>query len=86
MAIDDPSVFTDFARNTFGITNQRTIDVITNFVESFGEFIAVNDEYIDAFVKDTNYAYNPRAAKQRILISNNVTKGLKFMVFELKDR
>ena len=55
-------------------------------MESFGELLAVNDRDIDTFSKDTHSANNARAAAQRILISNNVTQGLKSMFFELKNR
>ena len=86
VTMDDPAVFTNFVINTLTVTTQQKIDVIMNFVESFGDFIAVNDGDIDTFVKDTHSANNSGAAAQRILISNNVTQGLKSMFFEIKDR
>ena len=49
VTMDDPEVFSDFARNTLRVTTQRTIDVIKNFVESFGDLLAVNDGEIDNF-------------------------------------
>ena len=79
-------VFTDFVRKTLGVTTQRMIDVITNFVKSFGEFMTVNDGEIETFVKDTHSTNRSGAIDQRILISNNLTQGLKSMFFELKDR
>ena len=75
--MEDPAVFINFTRNTLGVTTQKTINIIKNSVESFGELLAVSDGYIDIFVKDTHSANNSRAAAQRILISDNVTKGLK---------
>ena len=36
--------------------------------------------------KYTHYVNNARATEQIILISNNVTQGLKSMFFNLKDR
>ena len=48
-----------------------------NFVESFGELLAVNDGDIKTFVKYTHSVNNTRAVAQIILISNNVTQGLK---------
>ena len=83
--MQDPAVFVDFVRNIFGITTQVTIDTITNFVGSFGDFLVVNDEYIDTFSKDTHSANHARAAAQRILIINNITQGIKSMLFKLKD-
>ena len=74
-------VFTDFARNTLGVTTQQTIEVITNFVESFGGLLAVNDRYIGTFFNDTHSANNARAAVQIILIINNINQGLKSMFF-----
>ena len=71
---------------SFGVTTQQKIDVITNFVEYFGDLIAVNDRDIDTFVKDTHSANNTRVAAQRILIRKNVNQGLKTMFFELKER
>ena len=82
----DLAVFTNFVRNTLGVNNHQTIDVITKFVESFGDLISVNDGDIETFVKDTNSANNAREAAQRILISNNVTQGPKSMFFEIRDR
>ena len=73
----DPEVSTDFFRNTLGVSTQQTIDIITNFLKYFGGLIAVNDGDIDTFLKDTHSANNARAAAQIILISNNVTQGLK---------
>ena len=75
--MDDPALFTDFVSNTLRFTTQQEIDVITNFVESSEDLLAVNYGYIEIFVKDTHYANNSRAAAQRILISNNVTQELK---------
>ena len=46
----------------------------------------MNNGDIDTFVKDTHYVNNTRAAVQRILISKDVTKGLKSIFYELKDR
>ena len=84
--LDDPAVFTDFVRKKIGFITQQTIGVITNFVESFGGLLAVNDVDIDTFFKDTHSANNARAAVKRILISNNATQGIKSMCLELKDR
>ena len=86
MAVDDPAVFTDFVINTLEVTTQQTIDAIANFVESFGGLLAVNDSDIETFFKDNHSANNSREDAQRILISNNVTQGLKYMFFELKER
>ena len=83
--MDDPEVFIDFVRNTLEVNTQRTIDVITKIVESSGNLLDVNDEDIETFVKGTHSTNNSRAVSQRILISNNVTQGLKSMFFELKD-
>ena len=47
--MDDPAVFTKFVINTLRVTNQQKINVITNFVESFGKLLAVNDGDIDKF-------------------------------------
>ena len=79
MTIYDPAVFSNFVRNTLRVTTQQTIDVITISVEYFGDLLAVNDGYIDIFVKDTHSTNNARSAAQIILISNNVNKGLKSM-------
>ena len=49
--MDNSAVFTNFVRNTLGVTNQQKIDVITNSVESFGHLLAVNDGDIDTFSK-----------------------------------
>ena len=79
--MDDPALYTNFLRNTLGITTQQTTDLIMNVLKSFTDLLAVNDGYIDTFVKCTHYAKNARAAAQRILISNNVNQGLKYMFF-----
>ena len=71
--MDDPAVFTSFVRNTLMFITQKMIDAITNFVESFGDFLAVNYGDVDTFVKDNHSANNAIATAQRILISNNVT-------------
>ena len=44
-----PLVFTDFVRNTLGVTTHKTIDVITKFMESFQGLLYVNDRDIDTF-------------------------------------
>ena len=62
VTMDDTAVFYDSVINTLGFTTQRKIDEITNFVESFGEFIYVNDGDIETFFKDNHYANNDRAA------------------------
>ena len=51
--MDDPAVFNNFIRNTLGVTNHQKIDVITNFVESFGGLLAANDGDIVTFSKIT---------------------------------
>ena len=79
VTMDDIAVFTAFVRNTLGVTTHQMIDVITNFLEYFGYLLAVNDGYIEIFFKDTHSMNNARSAAQRILISNNVTQGLKSM-------
>ena len=81
VTLDDPAVFTNFVRNTLMVTTQRTIDVITNFVEYFGYLLALNDGDIDTFVKYTHSVNNARAAAQIILVSNNFTQGLKSFFF-----
>ena len=86
VTMDDPAVFTNFVRNTLRVNTQQIINVITNFVGFFGDLPAVNDVDIDTFFKNTHSVNNARAAAQRILISNNVTQGLKSMFLELKDR
>ena len=77
--MDDPAVFTNFLRNTVGVTTKQKIYVIKNFMESFGYLISVNDGYIETFVKDNHSTNNDRAAAQRIFISNNINQGLKSM-------
>ena len=77
--MDDPAVFTNFVRNTPRVTTQQIIDVITKFVEYFGDLITVNDIDINTSVKDTQSTNNTRASAHIILISNNVTQGLKSM-------
>ena len=79
VTMDDPTLFTDFVRNTLWFTNQQKIDLIANFVETFWILLALNDRDIEKFVKDTHSVNISRAAAQRILISNNVTQGLKSM-------
>ena len=79
--MDDPAVFTNFVKKILRVTNQKTNGVITNFGESFGYLLDNNDGDIDTFVVDVHYTNNARAAEQRILISNNVTQGLKSMFF-----
>ena len=81
-----PEVFTNFLRNTLRFTTQKKIDITTNFVESFGDLISVNDGDIDTFVKDTHSVNNARAAAKRILIRKNITQGLKSMFLDLNDR
>ena len=46
----------------------------------------MNDGYIDTFVKDDHSTNNARAAAHIILIIKNVTRGLKSMFFEIKNR
>ena len=84
--MENTAVFIDFMRNNLGVTTLIKIDVITKFVDIFGEFISVNDGDIDTFVKNTNSTNNNRPVAQRILIRNKITQGLKSMFFELKDR
>ena len=84
--MDDLAVFTDFVRNALRVNNQQKIYVITNFVESFGYLIAVNDVNIETFVKYTYSTNYNRAAEQRILVRNNVTQGLKSIFFKLTYR
>ena len=86
LMMDDPEIITNFLINTLGINTQKTIDLITNFVESFGVLLPVNDGDIDTFIKDAHSANNFRVAAQRILIINNITQGLKSMFLEPKDR
>ena len=71
----DPEVSTDFLINTLGVSTQQTIYIITNFVESFGGLLAVNDGDIDTFFKVTHSVNISKAAAQIILTSNNVTQG-----------
>ena len=49
VTMDYPAVFIGFLRNTLRVTTHIMIDVIRNFVAYFGDFLAVNDEYIDNF-------------------------------------
>ena len=49
VTMDDPAVFMGFVRNTLRVTTQRTIDLIKNFVESFGCLMVVYDGNIDTF-------------------------------------
>ena len=49
VTIEDSAVFTNFVRNTLGVTTQITIYLIKNFVESFGELIAMNNVDINTF-------------------------------------
>ena len=53
VTMGDPAVFTDFVINALGVTTQLTIDEITNFVESFTEFLAVKNGDIDTSIKYT---------------------------------
>ena len=50
VAKDDPAVFTNFVINTLGVTTRQKIDIIMNFVESFGELLVVSDGYLDTLV------------------------------------
>ena len=79
--MDDSVVFTNLMRNTLRVTTQWIINAITNFVEYFGELLALNDGGIDNFSKDTHSVNNARAAAQRILTSNIVSQELKSMFF-----
>ena len=81
VTMDDPAVFTNLIINTLGVTNQQTIYVITKNLDYFGDLLDVNDGDIGTFVKDTYSSNNTRAIGQRILISNNVTQGIKSMFF-----
>ena len=54
VTMDDPAVFTNFARNTISVTTHKKVDAITNFVEPFGDFLMVNNVDIDNFIKDTH--------------------------------
>ena len=65
--MDDTAVSTNFMINSLRVTTHQIIDVITNFVESFGDLLAVNDGHIDTFFKDTHSANNARAVVQIIL-------------------
>ena len=47
--MDDPAVFIDLRRNTIGVTTHQTIDAIMKLLESFRDFLAVNDGYIETF-------------------------------------
>ena len=85
VTMDDPAIFTGLTINILRVTTQKTINIIMNFVESFGDLLAVNDGDIDTFVKDTHSADNARAAAQRTFISNTVTQGLETMFFEIND-
>ena len=76
VTMDDSVVFIDLVRKTLRFTTQQTIDIITNCVESFGGLLAVNNGDIVTFFKANHSANNPRAAAQRILISNNITQAL----------
>ena len=84
--VPDRDIQEQNAHLCLGVTIQQTIAAITNLVKFFGNLLAVNDGYIETFVKDTHSVDNAGAAVQRILISNNVTQGLKSMSIELKDR
>ena len=83
--MDDPAVFTEFLRNTLGVTTQQKIDKTTNFVESFGGLLVANYRNIDTFVKDTHSVNNFIASAQITLIRNNVTQGLKPFFLKLKN-
>ena len=43
VTMDDPALFINFLRNTLGVSTQQKVDVITTFVESFWDLLAVND-------------------------------------------
>ena len=45
----DPAVFTNSVRNTIGVTTHQKVDVVKNFVESFGYLLAVNEGDIYTF-------------------------------------
>ena len=77
--MNDPAVFIDFVINTLGVIIQQTVFVITDFVELFGDLLAMKFGYIDTFIRYTYSVNNAIVAVQIILIKNNVTQGLKFM-------
>ena len=86
VTIDDPELFTNFRKKHpqgyYSAKNRRNKKLrgILRGLTS-GEWW----RYCH-FFKDTHAANNARAAAQRILISNNVTQGLKSMLFEIKYR
>eukprot|EP00957_Ditylum_brightwellii_P168478 12824413-Ditylum_brightwellii.AAC.2 len=84
--MDDLQIFTNFITNTLGVMQPRVRNQIASFASTFKELLAVTDEDIDTFFKETHLAKNARAAAQRMQIETNILQGLKSVLFELRDR
>ena len=84
--MDQAPIFAYFLRSILGVTQNRTLNGITSFIETFDDLLFLSDNEIDTFVKEVHSSNSLRSANARILISSNIVMGFKIILFELKDR
>ena len=84
--MDDPAIFTNFLNTRCGTLNARSRNEILSFIPTFRSLLAMSDDDIVQFVKQTHAANTARGNNQRILISPTTVLALQAILFELKDR
>ena len=84
--MDQAPIFANFLRSILVVTQNRTLNEITSFIETFYDILSLSDNEIDTFVKEVHSSNRARGANARILVSSNIVKGLKSILLELKDR
>ena len=83
--MDQALIFANFLQSILGVTQNRTLNEITSFIETFDDLLCLSDKEIDTFVKEVHSLNSARRANARIFISYNIVMGLKSILFELKD-
>ena len=74
--MDQAPIFANFLRTNFGVTQNRTLNEITSFIETFYDLLYSSDNKIDTFVKEVHSSNSVTSANARILISSNIVMGL----------
>ena len=70
--MNDPAVFNNVLINVLNMNQVRSRNELRSFIETFEQLIAVSDDDLLDFVKNTHAANSARAANQRVLIPTSV--------------
>ena len=74
--MDQALIFANFLQSILGVTQNRTLNGIISFIETFDDLLSSSDNKIDTFVKEVHSSNSVTSANARILISSNIVMGL----------